>query len=539
MAGTMQRRGGSYVCRVFVPSELRPIIGRAEVKRSMGTGDAREARHRATLWQANASLYFRTIRARGHGMKREQLDALARRYLSARFDELDSTLTLDWNASPATEAGRDVWGDELADKCEALTAALARCDYSGAMDDARSMLRDADDDTQRRLARRLLEAQLEAHKATLRALSGEPLVFPSLARAGSAAANDEPKATPRLSEVAAQFIAHKLASKAWGPRTETRNRGMLAELVNLLGDPRIGDVSKDDMRELQQTVPLIPRTVGQNPEWKELPLREVLAKVGDDPEVKRIDPGTVNMRLSIARSLWKWAIENDLCPGNGVGVAEVLKDLRTLPPEEQRDRLTPAEVGAFIAECDKAADRGNPERKPVLYWVPRILALSGMRLGEAAQLRKRDVRGVDGVAVFDLNREGDDKSLKTDTSVRLVPVHPRLIALGFLQWVAAQRDGFLWPAKFRTATAKGRSPTDRLSRLVNAPLHAAVPKVKTSAHSLRHTLEHELSRAGVHQRDIDGITGHRGQHDQQQRRYRGYIEPPTLLAALSKLTLPI
>src|SRR6185437_11536932 len=210
--------------------------------------------------------------------------------------------------------------------------------------------------------------------------------FPSLARAGSAAANDEPKATPRLSEVAAQFIAHKLASKAWGPRTETRNRGMLAELVNLLGDPRIGDVSKDDMRELQQTVPLIPRTVGQNPEWKELPLREVLAKVGDDPEVKRIDPGTVNMRLSIARSLWKWAIENDLCPGNGVGVAEVLKDLRTLPPEEQRDRLTPAEVGAFIAECDKAADRGNPERKPVLYWVPRILALSGMRLGEAAQL---------------------------------------------------------------------------------------------------------------------------------------------------------
>lgn len=539
MNGPMRRRGGSYVCRVFVPSELRPIVGRAEVKRSMGTGDAREARHRAALWQASASLYFRTIRARGHGMKREQLDALARRYLSARFDELDSTLTLDWNASPQTEAGRDVWGDELADKCEALTGALARCDYSGAMGDARSMLPDADDDTRAKLARRLLEAQLEAHKATLRALSGEPLVFPSLAPAGSAAANDEPKITPRLSEVVAQFIAHKLASVAWrSPRTETRNRGMLAELVDLLGDPCIGDVSKDDMRELQRTIPRIPRAVGKNPDWNGLSSREVLAKVGDNPKVQRIDPGTVNMRLSIARSLWKWAIENDLCPGNGVGVAEVLKDLRTLPPEEQRDRLTPAEVGAFVAECDKAAERGDPERKPVLYWVPRILALSGMRLGEAAQLRKRDVRGVDGVPVFDLNREGDDKSLKTDTSVRLVPVHPRLIELGFLQWVAEQPDGFLWPAKYRTASAEGRSPTDRLSRLVNAPLHTAVPKVKTSAHSLRHTLEHELGRAGVHQRDIDGITGHKGQ-DQQQRRYRGYIEPATLLEALRKLSLPV
>lgn len=467
-------------------------------------------------------------------MKREQLDALARRYLSARFDQAE-----EWLAVNTDEVARDVIGDELGERGDVVTAALAYGDYSSALDRARDLLPDAGELTQAKLARRLLEAELEAIKAECRALSGEPLVFPSLAPAGSAAANDEPPATPRLSEVVAQFIAHKLASVAWrSPRTETRNRGMLAELVDLLGDPCIGDVSKDDMRELQRTIPRIPRAVGKNPDWNGLSSREVLAKAGDDPKVQRIDPGTVNMRLSIARSLWKWAIENDLCPGNGVGVAEVLKDLRTLPPEEQRDRLTPAEVGAFVAECDKAAERGKPERKPVLHWVPRILSLSGMRLGECAQLRKRDVREVDGVPVFDLNREGDDKSLKTDTSVRLVPVHPRLIELGFLQWVAEQRDGFLWPAKYRTASAEGRSPTDRLSRLVNAPLHAAVPKVKTSAHSLRHTLEHELGRAGVHQRDIDGITGHKGQ-DQQQRRYRGYIEPATLLEALRKLALPI
>jgi integrase len=469
-------------------------------------------------------------------MKREQLDALARRYLSARFDEIESALAV--NTLGGSGAWRDASADQLEDRHGRLSACLAEGDYRDVSAIADKYAPDADPETRAKLSRRLVEAELEAIGAEVRALYGEPLVMPSLAPAAGVPA-EEHKATPRLSEVVAQFIAHKLASKAWGsPRTETRNRGMLAELVDLLGDPRIGDVSKEDMRELQTTVPRIPRTVGKNPEWKELPLREVLAKVGDDPEVTRIDPGTVNMRLSIARSLWKWAIENDLCPGNGVGVAEVLKDLRTLPPEEQRDRLTPAEVGAFIAACDKAATRGDPVRRPVLQWVPRILALSGMRLGEAAQLRKRDVREVDGVAVFDLNREGDDKSLKTDTSVRLVPVHTRLIDLGFLQWVAEQRDGFLWHAKYRTAKVPGRSPTDRLSRLVNDPLHAAVPKVKTSAHSLRHTLEHELGRAGVHQRDIDGITGHKGQ-DQQQRRYRGYIEPATLLAALSKLVLPI
>lgn len=467
-------------------------------------------------------------------MKREQLDALARRYLSARFDEIESALAI--NTLEGSGAWRDAATDRLEERHGYLSACLAEGDYRDVFTIADKYAPDADPETRAKLSRRLVEAELEAIGAEVRAMYGEPLVMPSLASAGVPA--EEHKATPRLSEVVAQFIAHKLASKAWGPRTEMRNRGMLAELVDLLRDPGIGDVSKDDMRELQTTAPRIPRTVGKVKEWQGLSLREVLAKVGDDPDVTRIDPGTVNMRLSLARSLWRWAIENDMLPGSGAGVAEVLKDLRTLPPEEQRDRLTPAEVGAFIAECDKAAERGDPARGPVLYWVPRILAFTGMRLGEGAQLRKCDVREVDGVAVFDLNRKGDGKSVKTDTSVRLVPVHPRLIALGFLQWVAAQPDGFLWPAKYRTASAKGRSPTDKLSLLVNTPLHTAVPRAKTAAHSLRHMLEHELGRAGVHQRDIDGITGHKGQ-DQMQRRYRGYIEPATLLEALRKLSLPI
>jgi len=33
----------------------------------------------------------------------------------------------------------------------------------------------------------------------------------------------------------------------------------------------------------------------------------------------------------------------------------------------------------------------------VLLWIARILALSGMRLGEVAQLRKVDIRKVQGI----------------------------------------------------------------------------------------------------------------------------------------------
>jgi len=193
------KRGNVYTCRVWIPADLRDALGRVEILRSTRTGDMREAQRRASLWQAHLSTFLHTVRARGRTMSRDQLDTLTHRYLSTRFDEIESALSLDWTASPTVEAGRDVWGDDLADQCEVLTAALARGDFAGVMDDARSMLPDADDDTQRKLARRLLEAQLEAHKATLRALSGEPLVFPSLASAtASAVPTAARKETPRL-----------------------------------------------------------------------------------------------------------------------------------------------------------------------------------------------------------------------------------------------------------------------------------------------------------------------------------------------------
>src|SRR5690242_13002963 len=196
------RRGSVYVCRLWIPADLQKAIGRCEVLRSTRTGDLREARRRAALWQAHLSTFLHTVRARGRTMSRDQLDNLTRRYLSTRFDEIESALALDWTASPEVEAGRAVWGNELADQCDVLTAALAHGDFTGAMDDARAMLSTADDDTQRKLARRLLEAQLEAHKATLRALSGEPLVFPSLtSETASVAPTAARKETPRLSAV--------------------------------------------------------------------------------------------------------------------------------------------------------------------------------------------------------------------------------------------------------------------------------------------------------------------------------------------------
>lgn len=74
-------------------------------------------------------------------------------------------------------------------------------------------------------------------------------------------------------------------------------------------------------------------------------------------------------------------------------------------------------------------------------WTLALLGYSGARAAEVAQLRRADVRQSGGVDYIDFSvfnkdgRRSDDKRLKTIASERVVPVHPALIAAGFLDWM--------------------------------------------------------------------------------------------------------
>ena len=80
-------------------------------------------------------------------------------------------------------------------------------------------------------------------------------------------------------------------------------------------------------------------------------------------------------------------------------------------------------------------------------WIPWLLAFTGARVEEVAQALVADVRERDGIAYLDINAESEGKSLKNAGSARRVPLHPALVAEGFLDYV----DG----------AAAGRTPCSR------------------------------------------------------------------------------
>ena len=153
------------------------------------------------------------------------------------------------------------------------------------------------------------------------------------------------------------------------------------------------------------------------------------------------------------------------------------------------------------------------------YWVPLVMLYSGARPGEIGQLLVDDVRQQHGRWVMhitdeiamELLRDGSlKKSVKTSGSVRIVPVHDELIALGLLDHRARmKRQGSkrLFPTAERNE--RGQMMED-LSELFSEYLTRLGIKQGRglSLYSLRHTVTDALRRAGRFDHEIGLILGH-------------------------------
>ncbi|WP_344759745.1 site-specific integrase [Luteimonas lutimaris] len=455
-------------------------------------------------------------------MPTDQLDEITRRYLAASFEEIEERLALEWE-----EPGLDAHRFDLNDEAHRLAALLAHADPGEFLDTARAMLPEAEADTLRKLARRLTEAKLEATTAELRALAGKPLQRPQTATAG--ALREEPKETPEFSEVARAYADERVSLGKWAPRTEHQNRAILATTIELMGDPRIGEVTKDDVRELGRAIRLLPANMGKK--WPDKGPRDVLEITEGDPEVARLAPRSVNKYQQLVRSVFAWAMEGDTITKNP---ATVLKDMEEGDEREDRGDFTDDDLRAYFAELDKEPDR------PELHWIPRILAYSGMRLGEAAQLTREDVRQEGDTWVFDINDDDPDKQLKTKRSRRLVPVHSRLWQMGLREFLDSKGPGFLFDAEWRTTDNPKRGRVDALSKLLNRRLESAGidDPDKTGAHSFRHTVTTRLAEAGAPEHQLSDLLGHKNK-GVTMGRYTKATKPATLAEVIELLHLPV
>src|SRR6202007_280907 len=84
-------------------------------------------------------------------------------------------------------------------------------------------------------------------------------------------------------------------------------------------------------------------------------------------------------------------------------------------------------------------------KKPHQKWGVLIAFYTGARLNEIAQLQTDDIVQQNGIWCFSFSDSGETQRLKNKSSRRVIPIHSKLIELGFLNYVKKIGKGRLFP----------------------------------------------------------------------------------------------
>jgi integrase len=300
-------------------------------------------------------------------------------------------------------------------------------------------------------------------------------------------------------------------TRDWSPRTrlayETTRRQALAVLGR---DTPIRSITRAQCRELIEVLRWLPRHASKL--YPGLSPLEVAAKAKADERTDLISAANLNAYLNKLCGVFNWAMKEQLMDRNpAVGLKLPDPTLR----REKRLPLSTAQLRAIFSAplytgCQDDghgyARPGDSRPRNARFWIPLVGLFSGLRLNEACQLDVADIKIIDGVACFVVTASSDakatDKRLKTASSERIVPVHPELIALGFMTFVAARRAA----GDQKLFAEVGMGATGYRSTTFSAWFARFVDKAgansdKTCFHSFRHVFRDALREARV-DRDI-------------------------------------
>lgn len=239
---------------------------------------------------------------------------------------------------------------------------------------------------------------------------------------------------------------------------------------------------------------------------------ELLSKTQTKGTDKPLATSTVRLTMARLSSVLTYAMDSGLIQSNPVSTSRIHKRLGSAKPKRRLDDdrgYAWSELVKMFSQPDFAALR-HAEGRPgkAVFWLPLIAAYTGARREEIAQLYVSDVRqDANGHWFIRITDDRPDKSVKTDSSRRDVPLHDDLIALGFLELVQGKEADarvFMQLKKvadgFAGIVSKAWRPlTQRwgVYREGRSPLHA-----------FRHTFKTMAREVGIPKEVSDWITGH-------------------------------
>jgi len=447
----LRKQGVAFYFRMAVPERLRPVLGKVEVKKSLGTVYLREAKQRVVHVAAVVQTFLGYLDAAGPVATMtppEQLQA----YLEGEMNKVSAA----WKGQEAPQAGY-------------LPLLLPK---------VHTVLRDHP------------QNQPAKPCATM------PVAPQPLSAIGT-----------KLSEAVEKYISDKAAK--WRVSSKKDIIPDLHDFVAMVGDIQAVNLNRDHMRAYHRIMHHLPKRRTIDPRWKKKPLAKLLNMT--IPEADKLGATSLGNAFTNIRSFVNWLEDEGLVP-KAATLNKVLEVQRkSVTPE--REAFTDDELRALFSPENFRPEEFRSSWQfwlPLLgmYTGARLEELCQLHLSD---IRQDEASGVWFLDINDLA----DKKTKTSAGNRQVPVHQDLIRLGLLDRVEAlrgKRQTRLFPTlEVRESAGKRGGAAGQWFTRYRRQCGVGGGRGEVSGkvfHSFRHSLVTRCKMLGIVRRMCQELVGH-------------------------------
>lgn len=300
----------------------------------------------------------------------------------------------------------------------------------------------------------------------------------------------------RLADVIEEYHAEKLRLKEWRIASARGFRAQLEQLLNIVGRDASLHLELEAARNVKATLLRLPKNIANKPAYRGKTVTELLEM--EIPQQDLPSPVNVSKYISTYSTFYAWAVKNKLTPEDHFKI--LIDDTSKVAMVREAYTLEEAQrIFAVVMQAKKTHQK----------WGVLLAFYTGARLNEIAQLQTGDIQQINNIWCINIADDSEGKQLKNASSRRIIPIHSRLIDLGFLKFVkSVGANKRLFQA---LSSHPGNGYGRNLGRWFNNSLLRKQLGITSRAlvfHSIRHTVARQLRNARVSDATIKQILGH-------------------------------
>lgn len=319
-----------------------------------------------------------------------------------------------------------------------------------------------------------------------------------------------------LLELKDEYIQKRIKEGLKDPKRYDTDIQMLIEITK---KTYAIEITQEDMKEFVIILEHLPDKNKFGKLYQENSYREIY-NLYEKMNWEKNSITTVNNRIIRISAFLSWCVDDEYLDKNRLSNKKTKIISKKKAKKWERVSYTSEDLNRLFKSSWYTKDLLlNLKKHPDKIFAPLLGLYQGFRVNELSSLYIKDILTIKNINCFNIEEDEEDKHIKGDLTERIVPIHPKLIELGFLDYVAYQKkkgQKRIFPNLYHTngkgygqAFSKKFNNKDFKSEFIDEEFLQSGAKKRKDFHSFRHTFTENLKDVdGVQDGALDYLNGH-------------------------------